>query len=50
MYTELADWFHLITAPEEYIEEADFYFNTILDASDESPDLNSCLRQKHSLG
>jgi trans-aconitate methyltransferase len=23
MYHELADWFHLLTAPEEYIEEAD---------------------------
>jgi SAM-dependent methyltransferase len=37
MYTELADWFHLITAPEEYLEEADFYFGAILEASPTPP-------------
>ena len=25
LYTELASWFHLLTAPEEYDEEAEFY-------------------------
>ena len=29
MYTELAGWFHLITAPEDYAEEAAFYWETI---------------------
>src|SRR5438132_7733494 len=38
MYTELASWFHLITAPEEYVEEADFYFQTILEASAAAPE------------
>ena len=33
MYTDLADWFHLLTPPEEYAEEADFYFSAIADAS-----------------
>jgi SAM-dependent methyltransferase len=37
MYTELADWFHLITAPEQYAEEAEFYFQTILQASSTPP-------------
>ena len=26
LYGELADWFHLLTAPEDYAEEATFYF------------------------
>ena len=29
MYTEIADWFHLLTAPEDYAEEAEIYRNTI---------------------
>lgn len=29
MYTDLAPWFHLVTAPEEYEEEADFYTKVI---------------------
>src|SRR5260370_26305161 len=33
LYTDLAEWFHLISAPEEYAEEADFYFTTIAEAS-----------------
>jgi SAM-dependent methyltransferase len=37
MYAELADWFHLITAPDEYAEEADFYFSTIAAASTPPP-------------
>jgi len=32
MYTELADWFHLLTAPEEYAEEAEFYLRTLSEA------------------
>lgn len=37
MYTDLADWFHLITAPDEYVEEAGFYLKTITEASDRPP-------------
>jgi SAM-dependent methyltransferase len=37
MYTDLASWFHLITAPEEYAEEAAFYFEAIAGASDSPP-------------
>jgi SAM-dependent methyltransferase len=29
MYAEIADWFHLLTAPEEYAEEAEFYWRTL---------------------
>ena len=29
MYTEIADWFHLLTAPEEYAEEAETYRQAI---------------------
>ena len=32
MYTEFADWFHLLTAPDEYAEEADFYFSRLQEA------------------
>jgi hypothetical protein len=37
LYTELADWFHLLTAPDEYAEEADFYWRTIRAASSTPP-------------
>jgi SAM-dependent methyltransferase len=37
LYTDLADWFHLLTAPEEYAEEAAFYWRTIAEASDPLP-------------
>ena len=37
IYTELADWFHLLTAPEEYAEEAAFYLAAIVQASDAPP-------------
>jgi SAM-dependent methyltransferase len=37
MYTDLADWFHLITAPAEYAEEAQFYFDTIAQAGSMPP-------------
>jgi len=33
MYGELADWFHLLTAPEEYAEEAAAYRRTIVEAA-----------------
>jgi SAM-dependent methyltransferase len=33
MYTEFADWFHLLTAPEEYAEEADFYWGCLVEAA-----------------
>jgi hypothetical protein len=32
LYTELADWFHLLTAPEEYAEEAAFYLRAFVEA------------------
>lgn len=37
LYDELAPWFHLLTAPEEYAEEAEFYRNSIISASDIPP-------------
>jgi SAM-dependent methyltransferase len=33
MYTDLADWFHLVTAPADYAEEADFYLRTLVEAA-----------------
>jgi SAM-dependent methyltransferase len=32
LYTSLADWFHLLTAPEDYAKEARFYRETLIDA------------------
>jgi SAM-dependent methyltransferase len=37
LYTELASWFHLLTAPEEYAEEADFYWGCFVDAAEAPP-------------
>ena len=37
MYTDLAGWFHLLTAPEEYAEEADFYWGCLVEAAGETP-------------
>ncbi len=37
MYGELATWFHLITAPVDYEEEAEFYRQTLIDACDQPP-------------
>ena len=37
LYTELADWFHLLTAPEDYAEEAELYRRVLLGACDEPP-------------
>jgi SAM-dependent methyltransferase len=34
---ELADWFHLLTAPEDYAEEAELYRRLLTDAYDEPP-------------
>ena len=37
MYHEFADWFHLLTAPEEYAEEAAFYFQAAAGALGRTP-------------
>ena len=37
MYAELASWFHLITAPEDYEEEAAFFVQHLTDACDRPP-------------
>ncbi len=34
LYKELASWFYLLTAPEDYAEEADFYANLLIDRAD----------------
>lgn len=34
LYGELAGWFHLLTAPEEYAEEAAFFTNLLREATD----------------
>jgi len=33
LYSELADWFYLLTAPEDYAEEAAFYKKVLLESS-----------------
>jgi SAM-dependent methyltransferase len=33
MYHEFADWFHLLTAPDDYKEEADFYRRCVVENS-----------------
>jgi SAM-dependent methyltransferase len=33
LYSELADWFHLLTVPEDYTEEAAFYKKVLLESS-----------------
>ena len=33
LYSELASWFHLLSAPKDYAEEAEFARNTIVEAS-----------------
>ncbi len=40
LYDELADWFHLLTAPEDYKEEAAFYQATII---------GNCAKPPHTL-
>jgi SAM-dependent methyltransferase len=37
LYGELADWFHLLTAPEDYAREADLYRRLLVDAADDPP-------------
>ena len=37
MYHEFAEWFHLVTAPEDYAEEAQFYFGLAKDALGHAP-------------
>jgi hypothetical protein len=37
MYGDLADWFHLVTAPAEYAEESAFYLRTLTEALGEQP-------------
>lgn len=37
LYSELAPWFHLLTAPADYAEEAEFYRNTIVSSCDRTP-------------
>lgn len=32
LYSEFASWFHLLTAPEDYAEEAEFYRKTLVSA------------------
>ena len=34
LYGELADWFHLLTAPEDYAEEAELYGRLLLESAD----------------
>jgi SAM-dependent methyltransferase len=36
LYTELANWYHLLTSPDEYGEEADFYWGCFVDAASET--------------
>src|SRR5688500_16495829 len=40
LYTELADWFHLLTAPSEYADEAEQFRSLIREAS---PDARTVL-------
>lgn len=37
LYTQLASWFHLLSAPEDYAEEAEFYRKTIMAACETPP-------------
>ena len=39
LYDELASWFHLLTAPEDYEEEATFYLGLLTEALGEPPRL-----------
>jgi SAM-dependent methyltransferase len=38
LYGRLAPWFHLLTAPESYVEEAEFYFATLSEALGHKPE------------
>lgn len=37
LYSEFADWFHLLTAPADYAEEAEFYRRTLISACTHHP-------------
>jgi trans-aconitate methyltransferase len=37
MYTDIASWFHLVTAPEDYADEAALYRRLLLEACDRRP-------------
>ena len=37
LYGELAEWYPLLTAPEDYVEEAAFYAQTLIAACDDPP-------------
>lgn len=37
LYTALTSWYHLLTAPDEYGEEAEFYTRCFLEAADTPP-------------
>jgi ubiquinone/menaquinone biosynthesis C-methylase UbiE len=37
LYGEHADWFHLLTRPEDYAEEAEFFHRLFVDASRVTP-------------
>ncbi|MGE3271929.1 MAG: trans-aconitate 2-methyltransferase [Chloroflexota bacterium] len=37
LYTELAGWYHLLTAPDDYAEEAAFYWGCFTDVAETSP-------------
>jgi len=37
LYTDLAAWFHILTAPEEYAEEAAFYRKVIIEKANKTP-------------
>lgn len=34
LYSELAPWFHMLTAPEDYAEEAEFYRHAMIEGSE----------------
>ena len=38
LYNDLADWFHLLTAPAEYAEEAAFYSQQLMEECDRPPE------------
>jgi SAM-dependent methyltransferase len=37
LYTDLAPWFHLLTAPSEYAEEAEFFLRVLTEAAGAAP-------------
>src|SRR4051812_15056132 len=37
LYTHLASWYHLLTAPDEYAEEAEFYTRCFVEAAPDAP-------------